>query len=701
MKFIISLLILGLSLSALAEDYVVSNEWGVQPLGAELAASPPEPAKIRRPIESFHRKLPADGGGLTLFENGEPQCVIILPLSASGSEKKAVDLLNQTLIKMTGKPLPVLSETKIQVEDGVVIDSKKQKWPWALWIGQTEQAAKQGISADDLILEGYRIRSVKNWLFLVGHDQKSMKIWGTVYAALAVLEDYLGVRWLWPGELGTIIPKRADVTLPALHEQNEPALRKRGIRVASGISDGNEVGIKLLGDTEIVRQTYLQSQEDQADWALLNRVGGSLRPSAGHSYGGWYERFGKEHPEWFALQPDGSRVQRSDRPRLCKSNPAVAHQKALDVIEMYKKSPDLDAVSIAPNDGSGLDSFCMCAECRKLDPPQGNPISLLFNRDGKRFYENYVSLSDRIATFYNRIAEEVAKTVPDAHLGAYAYSAYRDVPLQVTLHPSIIIGFVGLNYFDENLRQEDLSRWDGWTRRATQLFLRPNVTGPGDSLPAVFSARLGTDLRHMFQTGMMATDFDSLTGSWATQGLNYYVLARLLWDPSLEVDAIVKDYCDHGFGTASEKIQAYFHELEQATDQVAMRKVDTTRGELRSEEEDAATSRKKAEADAFTNAYFTVFTADFVQHLREILAQATQATEDESVRSRIDFLAKGLEYADLMRSTMGVEAKTEAAKQVYKPLLEWFRKSQLEQPQSLDAVYRLYRTSYFYRGIEK
>ena len=52
-------------------------------------------------------------------------------------------------------------------------------------------------------------------------------------------------------------------------------------------------------------------------------------------------------------------------------------------------------------------------------------------------------------------------------------------------------------------------------------------------------AQKESDFRYLASHGMMGTDFDSCCHNWATQGLNYYVVARLHWNPEQRVDAII------------------------------------------------------------------------------------------------------------------------------------------------------------------
>jgi hypothetical protein len=244
-----------------------------------------------------------------------------------------------------------------------------------------------------------------------------------------------------------------------------------------------------------------------------------------------------------------------------------------------------------------------------------------------------------MVTFYTRIADIVAKQVPDRMVGAYAYSTYRSPPLQAKLAPNVLIGFVGLNYFNESQRQMDLKRWDAWAQVAHQIFLRPNALLAANGLPAVFAHKIGSDIKHCYQSGMIATDFDSVQHHWASRGLNTYVLAKLLWDPSRNVDGIIDDYCEKGFGPAAKPIRAYFDALEKLTSQIADSHPAMSEREMRDEEKDWAPVRGGYEAKFFT--------PEVTGHLQSLLDQARQAAAgDKTVIGRIDFLAIGVRYAE-------------------------------------------------------
>ncbi len=677
-----------------------SANWGTQPLGSEVKRSPDDPKPvIKHQLKSHYHSQSAKAQATLFFQDGEPQCALILPANPTGVETNAANLLQVTLQKMTGGKFFIYPESAIQSEsngEGVSKDGKR--WKHLVWIGRTERAKAEQLSANDLKPEGFRREKRASGLFIVGHDSgKQGKILnGTYYAVADLLERHFGIRWLWPDELGAAIPKVTRLSLPALKETDEPALAQRIIRNGA-VGPRAAVGLRLLNARE---GDYAAVLRRNAQWLLNQKTGTSIELNYKHAFGHWYESYGAQHPEWFAMQANGSREQFSDRPRICKSNREAALQKAREVINQYKKNPELDSAAISPNDGGGRDYFCMCEGCRKLDPPNANPIRVGYWKDGKReVIPSYPALSDRFVTFYNRIAEAVVKELPDARLGAYAYSSYRDVPLGVSVHPAIMIGFVGLDYTNESLRSEDLKRWDGWSCKAHDIILRPNALHGGQALPLVYTERLASDVKHCYQTGMMAADFDSLNGHWSTQGLNYYVLAKLLWDPSLDVKAVVADYCRAGFGKAAPQIAEYFALMEKASAEMAGAGRARVEGELREEEDNEAplADRRTVERDAFERAYFAAFSQEVMQTLRQKLETATrQAGDDPMIKARIAFLSAGLDYSDHCRQIIDSKSSKEAKEE----LLNWYRKMFKENPHILNAPTRLWRTSRLFRGLE-
>lgn len=190
------------------------------------------------------------------------------------------------------------------------------------------------------------------------------------------------------------------------------------------------------------------------------------------------------HPEIFALQPDGTRINTPERERLCVSNPTLWGLVAQDRIRRLRADPNLTAASISPNDG-GANKFCCCERCRAWDSPQAQEI---YQNNPGIAQERNIPLTDRYFRFYNEVAQRVKRELPHRYLGCYAYSLYRTPPVTLEhLEDNLIVGYVGFSsYVDDRVRESNREEWLRWNRLAKQLILRPNLlwgaSGPAGQL---------------------------------------------------------------------------------------------------------------------------------------------------------------------------------------------------------------------------
>lgn len=575
---------------------------------------------------------PASAAGLTLVADGKPQALIVLPDAPSAAAKQAAAVLRDHLREISGATLQIVAEKALgetSVRDGRLAASAQSASAFIL-VGEGALVGKLGVSSAGVGPGGIRLRTLPNVLALLGPDDKTPSDpSGTLHAVTAFLEQ-LGCRYLWPGPSGKVVPRRATIIVSDLCLDYSPKILQRKIRDGH-YSDRIQVGLDRLGFTaeqfKRLHQQATRAPTAAPDWYAWNGEGGSLDLRSGHAFGRYWEKYGKEHPQWFAMQPNGSRDQSlaGDRARLCKTNPELIEQIAREKIEQLKADRLHHSASLAPNDGGRM-TFCMCPECKKLDPPEGRKIQLQYHdtsgaRPETKFFE-YVSLTDRMIHFYNAVTERVVNECPDALLVADAYSAYSSPPLRAKLHPSVVIRFVPMTYLDEAQRKQDLADWDAWAAAASKIYFRPNclLAGRREGTLLVYVRRMAEDLRYLAGHHMMATDFDSCAHNWATQGLNYYALVRLLWNPELSADAIIDDYCRSGFGRAAEPVKQYFLRVQELTDQIAQRKLHVTEP----------------------------FTPEVTAALRQLLDKAKQlAAGDEAILARVAFLRQGLEFTDL------------------------------------------------------
>src|SRR5262249_40458952 len=111
---------------------------------------------------------------------------------------------------------------------------------------------------------------------------------GTRYAVTTFLEDRLGVRYLWPGELGKVVPRRETITVADFEQRFTPRLAQRRIR-SMGYHDRLQVGLDRLGftkeDFERLRVDAQRSSVESPDWFGWQRLGGTLNMNGGHAFG--------------------------------------------------------------------------------------------------------------------------------------------------------------------------------------------------------------------------------------------------------------------------------------------------------------------------------------------------------------------------------------------------------------------------------
>ncbi|NBV21977.1 MAG: DUF4838 domain-containing protein [Proteobacteria bacterium] len=510
----------------------------------------------------------AQGAPLRLADAGKPVAVIVVGESLDANDL-AVSALVSHVKQISGAVLPVMKEAAFsdaRIEGGRILPPvAKTTAETFILLGDGPLARRAGFKLEGLGAGGIVIQTTGNALALLSKEDGSDSRGPASARPVFTLLQTLGCRSLWPGEGGKVVPKMTTLSVSDLNVRFTPSIGQRRIRFTSGDFRGSAQGREWLGLDAAELRTVSEAAtrtESEGGWAAWNGLGGNIGIVGGAAgcglEGGWAEH-GAAHPEWFALQPDGTRDQSKakERWRLCVSNPGLIEHVAKVIIKELggKAHP---AISLCPNDG-GYSSFCLCEACQKLDAPNGPKINMLvFTKVGEaaRTEVEHVSLTDRYVHYWNAVAERVTKVVPDQLFLVEAYSYYSDPPVRERLHPNLVVRYV----------PSQADGWKGWQAAgARRVYWRPNNLGGGYRTGALSpQARETADtMRYLAANGMLATDMDSVFHNWATQGLHYYTAARLNWDPSLNFDALLQDYCQTGFGAGAEPVKRYFLLAEQ------------------------------------------------------------------------------------------------------------------------------------------
>jgi hypothetical protein len=613
--------------------------------------------------------MPATGSGsasatasgeLTIIADGKSNATIVLPPGeGSAIDREAAQILSDHVLLISGARVDVKRQDHLgdlQVANGRIVSNAGNEAASAkdqayILVGESDLTRKLGISSEDLGPGGIHIRTTDNALILLGPGKEKAPTdpYGTRYAVNQFLEDYLGCRFLWPGELGKIVPPRKTIALTNIDVTYTPKLGQRGIRMGGMNDESMLTGLgvtmeqyqTLQASSPSVSAPYPPSTPGKAigEWYAWHPLGGDFQLPGAHAYTEYWEKYGGEHPGWFAVQDPktGSRDQDGGAPgpqgpqnraRLCMSNLELIEHIAQEKIREWETNGH-PILSIGNNDG-GEPIWCMCEVnalgdpgCKTLDVPSDRRITLR-GADGKEF--EYVPLTDRAVWFWNQIAERVTKAHLDAKLLVVSYSVFHVAPQKGNLHPSIILNAMpAISYTNDRSRQLGLADWDGWASQATEIYFRPNLlwSGADTGAPLVFVHKLVPDIRHLAGNRLKGTDFDAALQHWATQGLNVYALAKALWNPDIDPDALIDDYCKSGFGSAAEDVKKYYLRIEELTSAAAAQNIGQ-------------------------QVVLSHYTPQVISELRTILDHAAKvaSADDKDVRRRVDFLRSGLDFTE-------------------------------------------------------
>jgi hypothetical protein len=623
----------------------------------------------------------ARDAGFKVVENGAAQAVIVTANAPSAVVRYAAMELQRHIERATGARLEIVAEK----------DAASSKLPHRIYVGPSAATEKAGIHADALPLNAFSRQATDSAIFLVGKDTSGRaddpstasraRSWtgfevgapplddsasmGSLFAVYEWLENQLGVRWLWPGESGTVIPKTKTVFAGAVGAQRIlPALMHSQPRLNTWAGMDPNRREKYIYDTSV--------------WLRRQRFARGVSFHYGHAFTKYWERFGSTHPEYFALRPDGVRApfdpKRPNLVQMCVSQPALHRQIVADWLIQRKENPSLPWINGIENDKTANDPACTCEVCRSWDAK--NRVLEKENQwlsgkqaDGKASAPT-VSLSDRYARFWLALQEEGKKHDPNATVIGYAYADYSEPPVETRLNKNIIVGIVPSYTFplDEAKRDSFRALWDGWAKTGASLYLRPNYFLSGYDMPYNFAEQFGEEFKYASQHGMIATDFDSLLGMWGVQGINLYMMGRLNAHPDLSVAEVLDEYYA-GFGGAKDAVRRYFEHWKKVTDKA----------------DDDFKARSKGGWGFVSKAGDEIYTPQTFETGQALLREAKNATSDDpEARARVEFLQLWLDHAQLSMWVLAAfhaqreeskDAKLKADFETAKTALDTFREA--------------------------
>lgn len=457
---------------------------------------------------------------------------------------------------------------------------------------------------------------------------------GMFHAVYYVLETVFGVRWLWPGASGEVIPRLERAAVPIGTMRDKPDFAWRVIQTGGAIYGAMDYNTML----HAVLQRPLSERQAFATWCRRNRFGG-LHVADGHRWSEMAppETYGRSHPEWYAL----ANGKRDNMPgngkhgnQPCLTDPGTIGRMAQYAMATFAAQPELDVFSLGLNDGG---HSCECARCLAFDheaksegvtaPEHFDAVTRETADDAKKSR----SVTDRVIWNANEVAREVKRRFPDKKLLVLLYSHFRLAPVTHRPDDQVIGQFciMGNMFWNERIRAIEMKRLRDMGECVRHLGIYEYyANGAWPEIHRLFPDIVETSVRDYYKAGARFFATQPSEG-FAVNGLNLYMLGRMLWNVDANAEEIMADYCRAGFAAASGSVLSFYKAF-------AERWRETESG------------LKLEEVPEPRLACALLYDERFIRDRQDELDRANeQASGDSAAKERIQFLQYGLDYTRL------------------------------------------------------
>ena len=482
---------------------------------------------------------------LKLVADGRPLSTIVIADDADWWQRMAAGWLQEYVEKATGAKLPMMKEN--DSPDGTLIS-----------VGHTKLAHDAGITTDDLKWDGCRLQVRQDVIFLLGRDGKGIgrgdpspkeikdfyegDPWradrihgamkadlaganGTCKAVVTFLEDVCGIRWFMPFEQGIVIPETRELSV------------SRSFKKLVTPPFAYAMGSFLYGTPRLYPSAYANNI----------RCGIRLKTFGGHSWYHWVNAgYFKEHPEYFALR-DGKRTAVGNH--LCTSNLDVQKLLLEGIRGEFDKG--YEWVQIGQSDGW---KPCECEKCEAMDnfKPWDKNVD---GPDWKKWLHttNRDNPVERIHVVHDWVAEQVAISHPGKKVHYLAY-----IP---TRWPSKTIEKYSPNVVAELCHDipEMMDAWADKVSSMTSYKIWWDMSWVYGHAPDITPKEVADEIRNLRDHGVIGLFNGGDGHNWGLNGPVYYTLGKLLGNPDLDEDDLVREYCRGVYGEAGEAMFEFFH----------------------------------------------------------------------------------------------------------------------------------------------
>lgn len=442
----------------------------------------------------------------------------------------AIDDIVYYVEESTGVILPVLTQAQLDASGATYNGNARMYIGFVGVEGDPAlPAAVAGLAPD-----GFAIATYGNTLAIVGPTGV-----GTRIGACEFLERFLNIRWLMPTALGDDVPTRTTLSIPPTSIMQEPVFASR------------QLGGVDLGPGD----------HDKRVWMARNRTNSRIHFSHNlHFIFNPFKYANEEdypddfHEEYYPIRngaPYLPKFTDEDTYEETGWQPRFTEQSTVDRAVAYAlerfASPTVYSISLGVNDSQGFSTT------DPDDPPNPN------RPDGKNS-QGFIGKSRVYFAWVNDVAREVAKTYPDRVIGCLAYNATADPP-NFALEPNVVVYLTRDRYgwVDSTIEASEKARQIAWEAVANRIGWYDYIYGSPYAIPRLYARRLG-DIYEYGAAHSTDAAYAEAYPSWG-EGPKLWVYLKKLWNPALDVDALLTEWYQRAVGSSAAPYLAQFYGL--------------------------------------------------------------------------------------------------------------------------------------------
>ena len=320
------------------------------------------------------------------------------------------------------------------------------------------------------------------------------------------------------------------------------------------------------------------------------------------------EKFYKSHPEYYAWRGD-----KRLPTQLCLTNEAVLGIVIDSVRAMFERTPDASVISVSQDDNQ---QYCLCDNCSKIDRSEGSPAGTMIH-------------------FVNKVAQ----AFPEKTISTLAYQHTRK-PCTTKPRENVLITLCSIECDRSGPIEEkctdfadDLRGWGKLTNNIRIWDYTTQFTNFLAPFPNIHTLKPNIEL---FKNNGAKWIFEQHSNNPSELfELRSYVTAKLLWNPTLELDDLLTEFTDGYYEEAGIFVKQYI---------------------------DAIHAKLKDDPDFFlflygdpSQAFDSYLSADMLKEYSRLFDSAEKAVVDKpEVLKRVRAARLGVDYAVLEACRKGI-----------------------------------------------